>query len=413
MTTATVGKRTILQELITADEAGARPRFGVRSTIRIGKQLGIVVAIDHGNDALKLAVLTADGTLITLRIPTSYREAELIRGGENEISYSVDGGPAFWMGDPALNHDGDDLPIGPTKQRIIDARLRSMVAAALVELLYTAGYKAGAHNIILGFAIPNNEIVPVRGEGEGEPERLGVDPETREALEAHLKGASWRVARTDANGNEAMWHLTVTSVMTQAQTTGTLVAVTKAPNGSTITDVDAMDIVDIGGGDLQVTTVRIKPSYQMTTRRAGDGTIRVARALKEKFPRFALNDVAAQQALITRRLLVSGRQKDISAEVEEVLNSQGQAIIGAVLPVLRQSRRFVTITGGGVILLHDLLLPRLNAESKVRGEDYELINHDIASVVNSIGILFATILKAAAAAAQAQAQAQASSEKRG
>lgn len=393
-------QRTIVQELISADEAGVPARFGVRSTIRIGRQQGIVIGLDHGNDALKIAVLMTDGTLITHRIPTAYREAEVIRGGEGEVSYRVGGSPDFWIGDTALRHDGDDLPIGPTKQRITDVRLRYLIAAGLVELLHQAGYEAGAHHIILGFAIPNVEIVPVRGEGEGEHEgeRLGVDPDTRAVLEQYLKGARWVVERTGADGNTTTWDLTLLTVMPQAQTTGTLIAVTKAPNGATVTDVEEMDIVDIGGGDLQITTVQIKPTYRMTTRRLGEGTIRVARALKDKFPRHELNDVAAQQALITRRLLVSGRQRQIDAEVADVLNSQGQAIIGTVLPVLRQSRRFVTITGGGVILLHDLLKPRLDADSKVRGEDYELINHGIASVVNSIGVLFSVIFRAAAAA---------------
>jgi len=391
--------RTIVQELIAAEEAGTHPRFGVRSTIRIGKQQGIVVGLDHGNDALKLAVLTLDGTLSTLRIPTAYREAELIRGGENEVSYRVDDSPAFWMGDTALRHDGDDLPIGPTKQRMIDARLRALLAASLVELLHAAGYEADTQHLVLGFAIPNTEIVPVRGEreGEGETEKLGVDPDTRVVLERHLKGAKWSVERMGLDGSVQRWVLYIVAVMPQAQTTGTLVAVTKAPNGATVTDIEEMDIIDIGGGDLQLTNVKIKPSYQLITRRLGDGTIRVARALKAKFPRHELNDVAAQQALITRRLLVSGRQRQIDAEVTEVLDSQGQALIGTVLPLLRQSRRFVTITGGGVILLHHLLTPRLDAESKVRGEDYELIHHGIASLVNAIGVLFAVIFKAAAA----------------
>lgn len=387
--------QTIVQELIAAAEAGTPPRFAVRPMIRAGRVSALAVGADNGNDALKLAVLAPDGTLVTLRVPAAYREAEVIRGGENEVSYSVDGSPAFWIGDVALRHDGDDLPIGPTVQRIIDARLRALLAASLVELLTIAGYAPGEHTIILGFAIPNTEIVPVRGEGEGEPERLGVDANTREALETHLLRRCWIVERITLDGSRQNWSISILSVMPQAQTTGTLVAVTKAPNGTTVTDVEEMDVIDIGGGDLQLTTVQLKPTYRMITRRLADGTIRVARALKEKFPRQELNDVAAQQALITRRLLVSGRTRQIDAEVDDVLNSQGQVIIGTVLPVLRQSRRFVTITGGGVILLHNLLKPRLDADAKVRGEDYELINHDIASVCNAIGVLFAVLFRAA------------------
>ena len=398
--------RTILQELITAEEAGTRARFGIRSAVRLGRsQQALVVGLDNGNDALKLALIGNDGTLFTLRIPTAYREAEVIRGGEHETSYRLNGSSEYWIGDVALRHDGDDLPIGPTKQRIIDARLRALMAAGLAELLHTAGYEAGDHNLILGFAIPNTEIISLRSEGdeggeggEGGEERMGVDPETSATLETYLRGARWAVERTASNGAVEHWNLRLVNVVPQAQTTGTLMAVTKAPNGATVTDVHEMDIIDIGGGDLQLTTVQIKPTYRMITRRLGDGTIRVARALKDKFPRHELNDVAAQEALIQRRLLVSGRPRTIDAEVNEVLDSQGQSIIGTVLPVLRGSRRFVTITGGGVILLHDLLKPRLDADAKVRGEDYELINHGIASVCNAIGVLFAVIFKAATVA---------------
>ncbi len=392
--------RTILQELIAAEEAGTRAKFSARSTVRLSRtQQGLLVGLDNGNDALKLAVLTSDGTLFTLRVPTAYREAEIIRGGEHEVSYRMNGSSDFWIGDVALRHDGDDLPIGPTKQRIIDARLRALMGASLVELLHTAGYEAGPYHIIVGFAIPNTEIVPLRSEdGEDGEERMGVDPETRTVLESHLRGARWVVERTAIDGAVARWDLDLVTVFPQAQTAGTLIAVTKAPNGATVTNVEEMDIIDIGGGDLQLTTVQITPTYRMITRRLGDGTIRVARALKAKFPRHELNDVAAQEALIQRRLLVSGRRRNIDTEVNDVLDSQGQAIIGTVLPQLRQSSRFVTITGGGVILLHDLLMPRLDADSKVRGEDYELINHGIASVCNAVGVLFGLIFKATAVA---------------
>jgi len=388
---------TIVQELLTAAAAGVPARFAVRSTVRIGRQQGVLIGVDNGNDALKIAVLRPDGTLITRRIPAAYRAAALIRGGASEVSYRVDGAPGCWIGETALRHDGDDLPIGPTRQRLTDPRLRHLLAAGLVEVLHAAGYAPGSHTLVLGLAIPNTEIVPVRGAGADEGERLGVDPETRQVLEQHLTGVTWSVERLGADGDGTAWQLRLATVLPQAQTTGTLVAVTKAPTGTTVTDVEEMDIVDIGGGDLQVTTVQIQPTYRMTTRRLGDGTIRIARALKEHFPRHELTDVAAQHALITRRLLVSGRQRPIDAEVAAVLNSQGQALIGAVLPVLRQSRRFVMITGGGVILLHDLLQPRLEAELKRRGEDYDFIHHGIASEINSIGVLFAALFRAAAA----------------
>ncbi len=78
-----------------------------------------------------------------------------------------------------------------------------------------------------------------------------------------------------------------------------------------MTDVDALTILDIGGGDLQKTDININP-YGMTTQHLGAGTIGIARALKARFPRMNLSDVAAQQALVTRKLRISGRNQDIS-----------------------------------------------------------------------------------------------------
>lgn len=386
--------RTILDELLAAAEAEQPARFPTRPTVRIGRAPSLVIGLDHGNDAIKAAVLSTASELVTIRVPTAYREAELIRGGEGEVSYTV-GGSTFWIGEVALRHDGDDLPIGPTRQRLIDPRLRALIAASVVELLSRAGYAPGAHVIALGFSIPNTEIVPLRGDGAVEGvERLGVDPETRTVLEEHLKGATWRISRSDPEGATHDWTLQLAAVLPQAQTAGTVLALTKAPNGATLTDIEEMDVIDIGGGDLQHTQVAMSP-YQMLNRRIGDGTIRIARAVKERFPRQELNDVAAQHALITRRLLVSGKRRDISPEVLDALNAQGQAIVGAVLAILRQSRRFVVITGGGVLLLHQLLEERLLRERKVRGEDYTMINHDVASALNAIGALFGVIFRAA------------------
>jgi hypothetical protein len=383
-------ERTIVHELITAAEQQRPATFRTRPIIRVGSKAALAVGIDNGNDAIKAAVLTADGQLTTLRVPTAYRDTEAIRSGRGEVNYTL-GTATFWMGETALRHGGDDLPIGPTKQRLIDPRQRAVIGATIVELLHSAGYAAGEHTVVLGFAIPNGEIVRQKG-ADGE-EHLGVEPATQTVMEAHLKGAVWTIDRTDPDGNVLVWTIRVLTVLPQPQTAGTVIVCTKAPNGATMTPFDECEVIDIGGGDLHDTHVTITP-YQMVSRRLGDGTIRIARALKEKFPRMALNDVAAQQALISKRLLVSGRWKDISTEVQEVINSQGQALVAATLPQLAQSQRFVIITGGGVILLHDLLEERLQTVNKVRGEDYELINHTVASLLNAVGAMFGVIYRA-------------------
>jgi len=384
--------QTIAQELIQAAECGQPARFGVRPIIKLSRNNeALAIGADNGNDAFKGATLAPDGTLVTVRIPTAFRDAVAVQAGKQEVSYCVGDGAPFWVGETALAHDGDDLPIGPTKQRLIDGRMRSFLAACLVELLYTAGYAPGEYAVVIGFAIPNNEIVPVR-DADGS-ERLGVHEETRTALEQHLKGALWPITRIDVDGERATWTLRILTVMPQAQTAGTVLTCTKAASGKTITDLEGMKVIDIGGGDLQETDVSIDP-YQMIARRHGDGTIRVARALMEKFPRITWNAVLAQQALISGKLMASGRTRDITAEVEAVKAGQGQALITAILPTLRQSRRFVVITGGGVLLLHDQLVERLALEDKIAGEDYLLINHGLSSLMNAIGAFFGVVFLA-------------------
>jgi hypothetical protein len=88
--------------------------------------------------------------------------------------------------------------------------------------------------------------------------------------------------------------------MAQAQSIGTFIAWGKAPNGATVTDYDALTILDIGGGDLQRTDVDLKP-YRMTSDRIGDGTIDLARALKAKLPKSKLNDVTVHHSLVSAR----------------------------------------------------------------------------------------------------------------
>lgn len=378
-------QRSIAQELLAAAQHGGYPNFGLTPTIKIGHQSALAAAVDNGNDALKGAIFDHGGQLVTTRIPAAYKAAAQVRAGKQELTYRIDG-QAFWIGEVALDHEGEDLPIGPTRQRLRDLRMRNFMAAGLVELLYTAGYGPGEYTIVLGFAIPNGEIEPI-----GESDQLGVNPLTKETLQKWLKGAEWSVDRLDhydGTWEARTWTIRILTVLAQAQTAGTVLVTTKAANGKTVTDINAMKVIDIGGGDLQATEVRINP-YQMISDRLGDGTIRVARALAQVLPKASLNDVAAQQALITRSAMWSGRRHDISAEVDRVLAAQGQGLMTTFLENIRQSRNFITITGGGVILMHDQLVALLDQEGKVRGEDYELINHGVSSVLNAVGALFA------------------------
>jgi hypothetical protein len=383
---------TILDDLLTAAATAQLPRFALRPTTKIGRADALMVGVDNGNDAIKAAVFAADGTLHTIRVPAAYRTAAKLLGAEQEIAYRF-GDQTIWVGAVALAHEGDALPVGPTRQRLVDPRMRQLLASSLVELLRSAGYAPGAYDLVVGFAVPNTEIIIVRDEA-GQEQRT-VEPLTRQALEQHLKGATWEVARCDEQGVAEPWALRVLTVLPQAQTAGTILAVTKAANGRTVSDYDGMVVLDLGGGDIHETEVTLRPRYQMLTSRIGDGSIRIARALKLRFPQLQLNDAQAQQALLARRLMVAGKIRDISADVEAVLDGPGQAIVAEILPSLRQARRFVAMTGGLTILLHDRLLARLAAEEKVAGEDYLVVDGGIAAELNAVGVLFGVAFAAA------------------
>ena len=252
--------------------------FAIRPTVRVGSATLIPVAIDNGNDALKGATLRAEPTntegatsrslLTTIRVPTAFALAQVIQGRQ-EVTYTCDG-VSFWVGETALAHAGDALRLGPTIQRLSDERQRWFIAAGIVELLRAAGYPPGEHAIALTLAVPNTEIVIERDE-KG-VEQLTLDAPTRAALTRHLKGATWVITRDDDDRQAESWVITVATVLPQAQTTGTVVAITRAPHGKAVFDVAGMRVIDIGGGDLHVCEVVFSPA-QMINRRSGDGAV--------------------------------------------------------------------------------------------------------------------------------------------
>lgn len=376
---------SILDQLIEE-----RP-FGLSSRITIQDEAVVCLGLDNGNDAAKLTLLNHAGELVSLRIPTAYQPARVFQGGSGEVTYHLDGLADFWIGEAAIRNDGRALPIGPTAQRLPDPRQHSFLGACLVEALLAAGYAPGAYLLAVGFAIPNNEIVV---ETKMVGDKLGVCEESKTALKKYIRNQTWQIERTDERGKATSWALTVRHIIPQAQSIGTFIAWGKAANGATVTDYDALTILDIGGGDLQRTDVYLKP-YRMTSERIGDGTIDLARALKAKLPRARLNDVTAQHSLVTRQTMEMGRNRKIHKEVDEVLGTHGQDLVGQVLPILQDSRRYVIITGGGAVLLRDMLLDRLAMVGKTQGEDFLLVNHGLASALNAVGALFAVLFLAA------------------
>ncbi|HMQ30429.1 MAG TPA: hypothetical protein PKD53_06845 [Chloroflexaceae bacterium] len=321
---------SILDLVARAWAAGETAAFLVRPTVRIGSSTLVPVAIDNGNDALKGAVLRRDqalpegegvrSLLTTLRVPTAFALAQTIQGRQ-EVTYSCDG-VSFWTGGVALAHGGDALRLGPTIQRLDDERQRWFIGAGIVELLREAGYAHGEYAIALTLAVPNTEIVIERDE-KG-VEQLTLDARTRESLARHLKGKSWTIDRLDDAQQPETWTIRVATVLPQAQTAGTVVALTRAPNGKLVSDIAGLRVIDIGGGDLHVCEVVFSPA-QMINRRPGDGTIRIARALRNDrfFAGVIRNDVEAQQALVRQTVTRASRSVSISAEVQQAVASKG------------------------------------------------------------------------------------------
>jgi hypothetical protein len=86
--------------------------------------------------------------------------------------------------------------------------------------------------------------------------------------------------------------------------------------------------------------------------------------------------------------------QDVSAAVDEVLQLYGHNLVGRMLPTFQDTRRYVIITGGGAVLLRQPIKDVLAAAGKEHGHDYLLIDHGLASILNSVGALFSVLFMA-------------------
>lgn len=387
--------RSTVYDLVRTGQALRDEQYQMPAWVTIGDQAYLAVGDDNGNGAKKIAVLTEKARLVTTRTATAYKPAKAIRAGKGVTSYRVGGGDPFWIGEDALARDGDALPIGATAQRLADTRQRAFNAACMVETLVKAGYAPGIYPLAVGFAIPNEEI-ELRVQGDGS-EKMGVSAETRAALKAHLNGQTFTVERIDANGHTTTWTLRYEKIIPQAQSIGTLFTWSRTVDGVLEADgIRRVAIVDIGGGDMQLTEVELNP-YRMTAERLGLGTIAIARELGGKFARLRLSDAQAQYALETRTIEESGREVPIDAEVQAAIQSAGQDLIGRMLKVLQQPSLYVLVTGGGVKLpgLRTLIEERFEASGKTSPRNYTIIDPAVADIVNATGALLAVVYAAA------------------
>ncbi len=383
---------TVLNEQTMLDRLLDGSSLGLKSTVRINGSGDLhAIGIDNGNGHTKTALFTHTGTLVTHTVPTVYKTSREIRGGAGITTYQVNGGVGFWIGLDALLYDGDALPIGSTAERIGDQRQRDFLAAVIVESLISAGYEPGIYNLVVGFAIPNDEMVVKQKDTS-----LGVSKETRTALKDGLYGKTFQVDRTDPHGTLHRWVITYTLLAPQAQSIGTYLMWRNAPNGLPVNNgIEALTVIDIGTGDLQKTDVDINP-YRLMGEKLGRGTILMARQLAQRLPQVKLNDAQATAALITCSVRINGRRVDITSQVHSIIAAEGQEIVTRILPTLQQTSRFVLFTGGGVLLepLRHAIEERASVAGKQSGVDYDIIPPAFALGLNAIGALVAVTQRA-------------------
>ncbi|HEX6292991.1 MAG TPA: hypothetical protein VFZ66_27660 [Herpetosiphonaceae bacterium] len=371
------------------------------STIHIDTEPVVCIAADNGNTFFKGAILDSRGQLKTVIIPTAYCPHIDDKAGTTIVRYRVKSGDTagdtFAIGHPAIARGGAALMVGSTAERLPDLRQREFLLASIIELLLAGGYTAGAHTLLLGFAIPNIEVERVSGRG------MGAREDTRTALKHYLNKATFEVERIDARDARSTWTLTIQSILPQAQTLGTFIAWSHTPTGRLVTDVEAVDVLDGGGGDLQRAQIFVDrtgrtPSFAMSSERLGDGSVVLAQALRRKLHERHrdMTDIAAHIGLMTGKATIHGKPTDIRAEVADVQAIQGRELQAKMLPVLRQTGRYVVVSGGLAVLLRGPILAALDALSKREPDDALVINHGLAPITNVVGTLFAVLFAAAA-----------------
>jgi hypothetical protein len=244
----------------------------------------IILSIDNGNDALKGAIFHArDPRLCTRRIVTAYAPARTLRAGEGVTTWQVNGSEPFWIGDDALVADqAESLPIGMTDERLADQRFRHSLCACVVELLMAAGYAVrpgewqGHYDLFLGLGIPPEEL-----------DRRGPTEAVRQAL-AGLLHTPCNVRRCDERDHVTTWTLRLGEIIPYPQTFASFIAWYYTPDGLPIeTEIVKHITLDLGGGHVHACQVDLlhqaagRPKLRMSASLIGEGTIGMARAVRE------------------------------------------------------------------------------------------------------------------------------------
>ncbi len=362
-----------------------------------------LMVVDLGKRAYKFVCLDAQSRYVTSVIPDAYapvtgmmeQEGENFGGasdGEDSILYAyvvhesgVKEGiefsqEAFEMGSnkDALRR-ADILPTDEdSKVRIRDPRSRNMIFAGLAEQYAKLGVSPESEQqVILCIGVPPRDL---------EDERIA---ETNAAA-ATLKGKVQIEQRNLRTGQTVTWTINIVGLYVEVQTKGTFYAVAKTLNGDNSLLQKLFKIYDVGGGDTNIVEVDASGAIMAKGERKGYGTVEIARALQKKIEgRYGMevSEIAAQEALYTRKIWRGGIEQDISPLVDELKPRKAQILTR--ITVSRESlSTFIVFTGGGSALLEAEIIDMMKNKNEklVLGEDFIIIPSELAPLCNAIGL---------------------------
>ena len=348
----------------------------------------VVIGGDFGNSAGKLAVVGATGQVHLLRVPNAYLTAQRLQSGDTAMRHRVNGGTWRWYGEAALapGRTPHSLVQGATAVRLDSSVQREFMAACIVDGLHKAGYQPGAYRVVMGLAVPTDEIE--RADQSG---KIRVLASTRDAIKEHLVGQTWQVD-TLLNEFPMRWTLHVESVRPQAQTLCAAIAMSRSALGESVIDRDGIDIYDLGHHDSQRARVLWRPSPSIQTNRLGDGVRMIAEELIQELG-VQNSQAYATNFLFRPKRYVRGRWVDMRPDVQRITRDTADAMLQPIVEQIARSDQFVGFTGGGVALFRSYLANRLYNGAKQQlqaGEDYVLPSEQYAVYLNAVGAAMLT-----------------------
>lgn len=370
------------KQLLYADNS-AVPRYVLGTS---GTPM-LIAGLDNGSDAIKISMMHADRPVLSLSSVITAHCASQKCVAKNMESWRVDGSAPFSIGEMALARGGQTFPVGSTWERLNNQHFQPFLGAVLVKALQQAGYAPGHYQMCVGLGVRNEEMSVT-----------GPDPQTQRALRL-LNGRTYQVNWRDEWGNEPQWGVTLASVIPLCPTIGTFYSWYSAMDGiSVIPEMELITLLDISGWhvcdfDISIYSDADAP-FNLTAsyKDIGDGTIALARRLRDELrQRYGGNPLTgeqAQQVLISGMFARSGEYVDVSDVVANVIEQGSEDILAPMIEPLADIQSFVICTGGGAILLNDVLHKTIQ---QIDRTEVMVMPSKIAAHSNSIG-LFAQAL---------------------